>query len=173
MPNYRVGSHTRTTSSGKTTRVRTHSRNAEAWREAGKAWVGVAASGAITVALVLQMGLQLVSTVAIIVTAILTVVAGAATTKAVRPQKRRTTSTGSRPKAKARPPQRGQLGPLRQHIERKRARRRARYRKWAKRGKKAYRGGRTVVVGVARISRSLGRRGRAAYTSWRAGRKGA
>src|SRR5262249_11593095 len=58
----RVGGYTRRDG----TRVRSHNRTVNPWRDAGVAWAGTAATGATTAALVFELGLTLISTVAIL-----------------------------------------------------------------------------------------------------------
>ncbi|GAA2726729.1 hypothetical protein [Actinocorallia aurantiaca] len=91
--NARVGSYTR--SDG--TRVRSHTRTAQIARTKA-AWIGLAFSGATSTAIVLEAGVTLLSTLAIVAIALLTTVAVLATTvadrnkKAMEGSKTRTTS---------------------------------------------------------------------------------
>lgn len=88
----RVGGYTRHDG----TRVRSHQRTVNPWRDAAVAWGGTAASGATTAALVLELGLTLISTLAILLTVIIGAVAVKATNRSTK--QRRTL----RAKAKAR-----------------------------------------------------------------------
>lgn len=84
----RVRAHTRTTQTGRTTRVRSHSRTVTAWQQAGIAWAGTAATGATTLALVLELGFTLISAVVMLLTALVGALAIAATAKASKPRRR-------------------------------------------------------------------------------------
>lgn len=84
----RVRAHTRTSQTGRTYRVRSHSRTVTAWQQAGMAWAGTAATGATTLALVVELGLTLISAVLILVTALVGSLAVAATAKASKPRRR-------------------------------------------------------------------------------------
>lgn len=78
----RVRTHTRTSATGKAVRVRSHSRTMSEWRKAGVAWLGAAGSGATTLALVVEAGFALVSVAALLLTLVLSLVAGVLTEKA-------------------------------------------------------------------------------------------
>jgi len=68
--NARVGSYTRTDG----TRVRTHTRSV-GWTRSRRAWAGLGFGTLTSVAIVLEAGVTIVSTLAIILTAVLTAVA--------------------------------------------------------------------------------------------------
>jgi hypothetical protein len=93
----RVGSYTRRDG----TRVRHHQRTVNPWRDAGVAWAGAAVSGATTAAVVLELGLTLISTVAILLTVIIGAVAVKATNKATK--QRRTMRTRAKASPRSRP----------------------------------------------------------------------
>lgn len=97
----------------RTTRVRSHMRNGrrvrsysqtrQAWQQAGIAWAGTAASGATTLALVVQLGFALVSAIAVILTVLLGAWTASATAKATAPRRRMRAKTRPRPAARKRP----------------------------------------------------------------------
>lgn len=98
----RVRAHTRTTQTGRTVHVRSHSRTVTAWRQAGIAWAGTAASGATTLALVVELGFTLLSAVLMLATALVGSLAVAATARASKPRRRMRAKTraGRRPAAR-------------------------------------------------------------------------
>jgi hypothetical protein len=81
--------------------VRAHSRTVTAWQQAGIAWAGTAASGATTLALVVELGLTLVSSVLMLLTALIGALAVAATAKASK-LRRRIRAKTRRPAARRR-----------------------------------------------------------------------
>lgn len=73
------------------TRVHSYNRQ-DAWRQAGAAWAGAGISGLTTLALVFEMGLTIISTLALVITAILGLLAVVASQKATK-NKRKLRST--------------------------------------------------------------------------------
>ncbi|MEV5707266.1 hypothetical protein [Actinoallomurus sp. NPDC052274] len=96
----RVRSHTRTTQSGRRVKVRSHDRTITAWRQAGVAWAGTAASGTTALAMVLEFGFTLVSGIFMVLTALIGSLAVLATAKATAPQRRMHAKT-RRPRARS------------------------------------------------------------------------
>ncbi|MFV2172385.1 hypothetical protein ACFHW2_11615 [Actinomadura sp. LOL_016] len=88
-----VRSHTRRDG----TRVRSHNRE-NAWRQAGAAWAGVGVSTVTTLALVFEMGLTIVSTFALVITALVGLAAVAATQKATKNKRKMRAATQARKK---------------------------------------------------------------------------
>ncbi|MBC6458446.1 hypothetical protein [Actinomadura sp. HBU206391] len=80
------------------TRVRSHNRAMSEWKQAGAAWAATAGSGATTLALVTQLGLALISTLAIVLTLLLATLATHLTEKASKP--RRTMRAKTRPRSR-------------------------------------------------------------------------
>lgn len=93
-----VRGHRRTTASGRTTKVRSHSRSA-AWRQAGAAWAGAGVSGVTTLAVVLQFGFTLISTIFLVLTVLLGMLGAKATARATRPQRRMRAKVKARPRS--------------------------------------------------------------------------
>jgi hypothetical protein len=86
--NVNVHGHTMRTASGKVVRRKGHTRTVDTWKQAGVAWAGAAGSGAITLALVVELGFALISTVCMILTAVLGTLAVILSAKASKPRRR-------------------------------------------------------------------------------------
>lgn len=89
----RVRSHTRRDG----TKVHSHNREA-AMAQAKAAWVGTGISGLTTIALVLEMGLTIISTIALVLTALLGLLAVHASQKATKNKRKLRASTAARRK---------------------------------------------------------------------------
>ena len=97
----RVRQHTRTTQTGRTVKVRSHDRTITAWKQAGIAWAGTAASGATTLALVFELGFTLISGIVMLLTALIGSLAVMATAKATQPQRKMRAKTKARRRPQA------------------------------------------------------------------------
>lgn len=99
----RVRQHSRTTQTGKRVHVKSHNRTITAWQQAGIAWAGTAATGATTLAMVVEFGFALISTIVLLLTLLLGVLATAATAKASAPRRKMRAKTSRwRPPTKKR-----------------------------------------------------------------------
>lgn len=81
-------------------KVRSYSQQRDAWKKAGIAMGSAGASGTLAVASVLELGFTLISTIAVILTALLSMWAAQATAKAAQP--RRTTRSKARSRTSSR-----------------------------------------------------------------------
>lgn len=99
--NVHVHGHTMRTASGKVVRRKGHTRTTETWKQAGVAWAGAAGSGAITLALVVELGFAVISAVCMILTAVLGTLAVILSQKASKPRRRMRAKT-RRPAARTR-----------------------------------------------------------------------
>ncbi len=81
-----VHQHFRRTRTGTTT-VREHDRQINPWKQAGAAWASAGASGAVSLAMVAELGFTIVSSLAILLTALIAAAALMATEKATRKQR--------------------------------------------------------------------------------------
>lgn len=102
MPPAKRTSHVRGHTRKDGTKVKSHNREA-ALAQAKAAWIGTGVSGLTTLALVLEMGLTIISTIALIITALVGWAAVHATQKATKNKRKMRASV----KARKRPASRG------------------------------------------------------------------
>lgn len=102
MPNHRKGP-TRVRSYNRLdgTKVRSHNRSAE-WRKAGAAWSSTAASGAVSLALVTELGFTLISAVVMLATVLIGALAVTLTQRAAAPHRKPNTTSRTHTRTKPR-----------------------------------------------------------------------